>query len=54
MKFEKKEGGICAPAGFRAAGTHAGIRVNGEKKDLILIASDAMCSAAGVYTPNNV
>ena len=54
MKFEKKEGGICAPAGFRAAGTHAGIRGNGEKKDLILIASDAMCSAAGVYTTNKV
>lgn len=54
MKYEKKEGGICAPAGFRAAGTHAGIRVNGEKKDLILIASDAMCSAAGVYTTNKV
>lgn len=54
MKCEKKEGGICAPKGFRAAGIHAGIRGNSSKNDLMMIVSDCMCSAAGVYTTNKV
>ena len=49
------EGGICAPEGFRAAGMHVGIKSKDpEKKDLMLIASDAVCSAAGVFTTNVV
>ncbi len=49
------EGGVCAPAGFKAAGVHCGIRSkNKEKKDLALIVSETMCSAAAVYTTNKV
>ena len=47
-------GGVCAPAGFRAAGVHCGIRKNKSKKDLALIYSDAPCAAAAVYTQNLV
>lgn len=54
MKYEKKEGGVCAPKGFKAWGVHAGIRGNSLKNDLVLIVSDEMCSASGVYTTNKV
>ena len=54
MRFEKKEGGVCAPKGFRAWGLHSGIRANTVKNDLIMIVSDEMSSAAGVYTTNKV
>jgi glutamate N-acetyltransferase/amino-acid N-acetyltransferase len=51
-----ESGGVCAARGFRAAGLHCGIRAGSEetKKDLSLIVSDTMCSAAGVYTTNKV
>ena len=48
------DGGVCAPNGFRAAGTACGIKGTKEKKDLALIVSDVMCSAAAVYTTNKV
>lgn len=49
------EGGVCAPKGFKAAGVHCGIRSqNPQKKDLALIVSDKICSAAAVYTTNKV
>ncbi len=48
------EGGVCSAGGFRAAGTVAGFRKNKTKKDLCLIVSDCMCSAAAVYTTNKV
>jgi len=44
-------GGVTAPKGFRAAGLHCGIKING-KPDLSLIVSDAPASAAGVFTTN--
>ena len=47
-------GGVCAPSGFRAAGTACGIKGTIDKKDLALIVSDVMCSAAAVYTTNKV
>lgn len=47
-------GGVCAPAGFKAAGTACGIKGTVDKKDLALIVSDVMCSAAAVYTTNKV
>ncbi len=48
-------GGVCAPKGFRAAGIHCGIRSkDSQKKDLALIVSDQICSAAAVYTTNKV
>jgi glutamate N-acetyltransferase/amino-acid N-acetyltransferase len=45
------EGGVTAPAGFRAAGLHCGIKASG-KPDLSLIVSDTPATAAGVFTVN--
>ena len=45
------EGGITAPAGFRASGLHCGIKASG-KPDLSLIVSDTPATAAGVFTVN--
>lgn len=53
-KFEFVAGGLCAPKGFRASGVHCGIRKNKEKKDLALVVSDVLCSAAAIYTQNKV
>lgn len=49
-----KENGICAPLGFQAAGIHCGVRKNRSKKDLALIYSEIMCTAASTYTLNKV
>ncbi len=48
------EGGVCAAKGFWANGIHCGIRKNHSKKDLSLIYSEVLCSAAAVYTTNLV
>ncbi len=45
------EGGLTAPAGFRAAGVACGIKTSGAR-DLALVASDAPAAAAGVFTTN--
>lgn len=47
-------GGVTAPKGFSASGIHCGIRKNKSKKDLAMIFSDVMCTAAAVYTQNLV
>lgn len=44
---------VTRPKGFRAAGITCGIKVSG-KPDLMLIAADRTCSAAGVFTRNQV
>jgi len=54
MDFVWTNGGVCAPKGFKASGVHCGIRKNKTKKDLALIVSDNLCSAAAVYTTNKV
>lgn len=54
LELTYKEGGVCAPAGFKAAGAHCGIRKSKNKKDLALIFSETPCSAAAVYTQNRV
>ena len=54
MDFVWKNGGVCAPKGFKASGIHCGIRKNKTKKDLALIVADNLCSAAAVYTTNKV
>lgn len=54
INIEFAEGGVCAPKGFRASGTACGIKGTVDKKDLALIVSDVMCSAAAVYTSNKV
>ena len=46
MKFI--DGGICAAQGFRAAGIHVGVKTHAAwKKDVALIVSDTVCTAAG-------
>ncbi len=52
--FDFVDGGICAPAGFQAAGIHCGIRKNKDKRDLALIYSEDICTAAAIYTQNKV
>ena len=54
MDFVWKNGGVCAPKGFKASGIHCGIRKNKTKKDLALIVADNLCSSAAVYTTNKV
>ena len=44
-------GGVTAPAGFRAAGLHCGIKASG-RKDLALLVSDTPATAAAVFTTN--
>ena len=48
------EGGVCAPQGFVASGVHCGIRKNKSKRDIALIYSEALATAAAVYTTNKV
>jgi glutamate N-acetyltransferase/amino-acid N-acetyltransferase len=48
------EGGICAAKGFKANGIHCGVRHNRKKRDIAMIVSDTLCSAAAVYTTNLV
>lgn len=49
-----QNGGVTSPKGFLANGIHCGIRKNKEKKDLMLLVSEAECSAAAIYTKNLV
>ena len=45
------DGGVTAPAGFRAAGLACGIKANG-KPDLALVATEAPVAEAGLFTTN--
>ncbi len=47
------DGGVTSPQGFRAAAVAAGIKQSG-RPDLVLVASDRDCAAAGVFTRNQV
>jgi glutamate N-acetyltransferase / amino-acid N-acetyltransferase len=49
--YERIDGGVAAPAGFRAAGVSCGIKAKG-RPDLAVIASDVPASAAAVFTTN--
>lgn len=49
---EPVEGGVCAAAGFTAAGIHAGFRRNPERGDLALVCAEGPVAAAGVFTRN--
>ncbi len=48
------EGGVCAAKGFKANGIHCGIRKNKTKRDLALIYSEKIATAAATYTQNLV
>ena len=61
MSLNIVPGGVCAAAGFRAAGVHCGVKSGSHglptanlKNDLAMILSDAPCAAAGMYTTNRV
>lgn len=54
MEIKFIQGGVCAPQGFKANGIHCGIRKNKDKKDIALIVSECVASAAAVYTQNLV
>jgi glutamate N-acetyltransferase/amino-acid N-acetyltransferase len=46
------EGGVTAPAGFRSAALHCGIKAKANALDLTVIAADTTASAAGLFTTN--
>ncbi len=46
------DGGVTAPAGFRAAAVAAGIKPKSTKLDCALVVSDVPATAAGVFTTN--
>ena len=53
--FDFVEGGVCAAAGFTAAGVIAGIKAgNTTKRDLALIYCAERCRTAALYTTNKV
>ena len=47
-------GGVCAAKGFKASGVHCGIRKNRTKRDISLIYSETVATAAATYTTNLV
>ena len=48
-------GGVSSAKGFKAAGLHCGVKADsGDKKDLALVVSECMCSAAATFTTNKV
>ncbi len=47
------DGGVTTPTGFAAAAVAAGIKQSG-RPDLVLVAADRDCAAAGVFTRNRV
>ncbi len=54
MELKTIGGGVCAPAGFTAAGIHTGLSKRPDKNDLGLIYCRERCTAAAVYTRNKV
>ena len=46
------DGGVSSALGFKAAGIHAGFRADPERLDFGLVAADAPCAAAAVFTQN--
>jgi glutamate N-acetyltransferase/amino-acid N-acetyltransferase len=51
INLQSIDGGVTAPAGFKAAGVLAGIKAS-PQLDLALVVSDQLASAAGVFTTN--
>ncbi|HEY7801460.1 MAG TPA: bifunctional glutamate N-acetyltransferase/amino-acid acetyltransferase ArgJ [Dehalococcoidia bacterium] len=50
-----EDGTVTTPSGFRAGAVYAGIKTAGDGKlDVALLASDTPCSAAAMFTRNNV
>jgi glutamate N-acetyltransferase/amino-acid N-acetyltransferase len=51
--FATVEGGVVAPSGFMASGTHCGLKANA-RRDLALITAEKPVPAAAVFTTNAV
>jgi glutamate N-acetyltransferase/amino-acid N-acetyltransferase len=51
IRLQGINGGVTAPAGFKASGVLAGIKAS-PQLDLALVVSDVVASAAGVFTTN--
>jgi glutamate N-acetyltransferase/amino-acid N-acetyltransferase len=47
-------GSVTTPRGFTAGGIAVGVRTDWDKPDVGIVASEAPCVAAGVYTKNNL
>ena len=54
MAIKLTQGGVCAPSGFLAGGVRCGLAKKPGKKDLALIYSKTLCTAAASYTTNKV
>ena len=50
--FERCVGGVCAAAGMRAAGIHAGFRDDPQRLDMALVVADEACAVAATFTQN--
>ena len=48
----RAQGGITAPAGFRTAAVHCGIKAAADALDLAVLAADTPASAAALFTTN--
>lgn len=51
-QWQRIEGSVTAPKGFRAAGIHCGVKT--DRRDLALIVSDSLASGAAMFTTNAV
>ncbi|MGH2400603.1 MAG: bifunctional ornithine acetyltransferase/N-acetylglutamate synthase, partial [bacterium] len=51
-QWQRVDGGITAAKGFRAAGVHCGVK--SERRDLAMIVSESLASAAAMFTTNAV
>src|SRR5256712_7781173 len=51
-EVQRIEGNVTSPRGFRAAGVHCGVKAS--KRDLALVTSERLASAAALFTTNAV
>jgi glutamate N-acetyltransferase/amino-acid N-acetyltransferase len=52
VAIDATTGGVTAPAGFRAAALHSGIKAKTGALDLTILAADRPAAAAGLFTTN--
>jgi glutamate N-acetyltransferase/amino-acid N-acetyltransferase len=52
VRVRPGKGGITAPAGFKTAGVHCGIKAAASALDLAILAADGPASAAALFTTN--
>src|SRR5688500_10383410 len=52
VRLTPAKGGITAPAGFKTAGVHCGIKPAATALDLAILAADTSASAAALFTTN--